>query len=282
MKKLNVLGLIAGGLLLVGFATSCSDTEAPNGTLKTDATSYLVGDSIKVTVSATDDKELSKVTVTFDGKEKTITAEEKSETLDGTVSFYAEKEGIDLVVSGEVTDAKDNKTKLADVKVTVKDASKAMAQVLGAQLADEGSYFSIKDMAVKTQTQVDAAGGLNIAFAFAGISPSTGAAVEPYLISPEEKVASWTGMTKTSKDKEKTYFKVSTLDFDKATASQLNKISATTEQKIKIEQGKVYEFVTANGDKGIVKVTTITAVANGTSDNYTKGKITVDVKVLKK
>ncbi|TAH27071.1 MAG: hypothetical protein EAZ07_02220 [Cytophagales bacterium] len=72
----------------------------------------------------------------------------------------------------------------------------------------------------------------------------------------------------------KTFFRISELDFEKATAADVNGVATSGgAQKILIKVGEVYEFVNAFGKKGIIKIKSINASSS------LKKVITFDLKV---
>jgi len=73
-----------------------------------------------------------------------------------------------------------------------------------------------------------------------------------------------------------TYISVATgVDFDAATGATLAGLSVGTTQKVQIVQGGVYQFQTAGGKQGLIKVTTLTATTASAG-----GTAVVSVKVL--
>lgn len=74
-----------------------------------------------------------------------------------------------------------------------------------------------------------------------------------------------------------TYISVApgTIDFNTVNGKTLQDLSVGTGTKVQLTNGGVYQFVTASGNKGLIKVTSLTATTSGAG-----GTATVSVKVL--
>lgn len=177
-----------------------------------------------------------------------------------------------------VTDSK-SVTAVQTIAVTVEVDTTSMYEVkeisssavLGAQKASAGSYYSVVDAAVIKSADFTA-NSSKINFSYAQTGATTDKVTDKLIsISEREGEKLETNLT----GGVDTYFAVSALDYSTATVAQINAITKSSLKKIDIAAGSTYEFVTANGEKGLIKVSSIT----GDKAKF-EGTATIAVKVV--
>jgi hypothetical protein len=271
--KLSIMALALAGLALL---SSCGgDKEAvPTVTIVTPSSNtgtHVKGEKIDFTVSVTSENNLTSVTAYADNKEITTKTsgftEKKSD--DFTFSYTVEEGGKTILIEVTAIDKFDNKSTATYAITSLPSITSYSAKLLGAQLNDAGSYFaSVNGTVYLGGQRNDNADKIDITFA------QIGATFTPELISPDTRGDR--GLTTTIINGTATSFKLSTLDFNGATAQQMNDISASGAVKfIAIETGKVYQFVNSKGKKGLVKVASYNPGTTGSAN----GSVTIDVKV---
>lgn len=170
------------------------------------------------------------------------------------------------------------------VAVAAPALKSATAIVLGAQLNSNPSFFSATTLrrygsclilgtgANCTGSNADSIAVVDIRFAQVG-NPTT----QPQFVSPNSTGGNGGGLTPVSGGRV-TYFATSSLDFDNVTPAQIDSINVGTSNLfIKVTNNTTYAFQTADGKKGLIKVT---ALDNGTGGaGSVDGSVTFDLKV---
>jgi hypothetical protein len=94
-----------------------------------------------------------------------------------------------------------------------------------------------------------------------------------YFVSPSERAN--LGYSNEPSGANITNISIATVDFATANGTTLNNLSVGSSTKVMITQNNVYQFITAAGKKGLIKVTNMTATSASAG-----GTVTVSVKVL--
>lgn len=270
---------------VVPFLSSCGDDDnvalPPSlefvGAAGTGSATVAAGDSVTVKfIANAGDANLSTVTVQREGLSYSKYGNNGIKNISGSthqdsVRLAAPSSG-SFTYTIAVTD-KDGLSASREFTVSGVTMSSYTAKLLGAQNAAAGSYFDATTGTVFTSSQLaNSASAVDITFAVTG--PTT-TELTPKLISPDNRVEE--GLT-SDVNQTATFFSTSTLDFATVTTSQLAAITAGTNKSITITQDGVYQFVTAAGERGLVKVTNLNAGL--ATDNFDT-EATIDVKLVK-
>lgn len=295
MKKFNYF-LVSVLALSTFLFTSCDngeDEEEPNGPgvefiaesgFEVGSKTVEPGTVVKYKINITKgDKNIDRLEVLEDGNNFSVTKDRLS--FDGVkatenpidvdagnveVWITADVAGTTHEYSMVVTD-KDGVSTTKTVTITSKTLSPISTYevvLLGAQKAAAGSYFASSNGQVYASSEFNANKD-KIDFSFAEIGATNN--LQPKLIAIDFRGDE--DLT-TNLDGRKCYFKASSMDFDNASKADIDGIMQSDKQSIVIELDKVYEFVTEDGRKGLIKVTKL---ENLNSDF--KAQVTIDVKV---
>jgi hypothetical protein len=272
--------LISG---LIGFTSCKKDDEtkpAPTITINTnnlgsnqESGSAFGGATVKINFTAKADEELKSIEpFIVIGGNSTSEGAQTSDFDSKTSSIEDYEYNVPTTASGSitikfvVTDSKNQKTE----KSFVINITSYSAKLLGAQTNEAGAYFSASTGLVYKSAEANAAvDKVDISYAFLGLGGST-------LLSWNARKDATTGLTAAvPAAARKTYFAVSTLTAAQFTALKLpseisETVSTASPEKISIEEGNVYSFLTQDGKKGLIH---IQALATGVS-----GSATVNVK----
>lgn len=241
------------------------------------------GDAQVVTISSItgfDDKSAivatNQNTITLDGDDK------NDGVINGNINFMAPSTTGSYTYTITVTDSKDvTATNVFTITVGTNAVVKTVTEissnvVMGAQSASEAGYYSVGNAKLNSSNDVKADNStINFSFAQTGTTTLTSKLISLSARSGEKLTVNTTGGIDT-------YFATSSLNYDNVTATEIEAISASTDTKITIEQGKTYQFVDKNGIKGLIKVVKITE--NTTTEGGVtkiKGTATISVKVVK-
>ncbi len=274
---------------LIGF-TSCkkddSNKPAPTitilssnlGTSKTAGAAF-AGGTATITVSVKADEEIKSIeTFQVIGSNSTSLGATTTDFDSKTASEEIFEYSIPANASGKITlkfvaiDKKDQKTEVGyDINIT-----SYSAVLLGAQSNAAGAYFSASTGMVYSASQASAnVDKVDLSYAFLNNGGST-------LISWNFRKDPSTGLTATvPAGARRTYFAASSFsaaDFiavklpgETAFANGTASVSSASPEKISIEEGKVYAFLTQDGKKGLVHIASI--AAGGLT-----GSVTINVK----
>lgn len=278
---------------LIGF-TSCSkdeETPAPTITINTNSLgadqtggSASTGTVVTINLTADASEGISKLnaTKTISGTETTLSGYPVTSGFTSSTKHTWNATYTIVETSGTVTlkfSVEDKKGKLSSKTFTINisDLASYSAKLLGAQTNAAGSYFSASTGLVMTSAEANAnVSAVDISYA------ALGGSATPTLLSWKWRADASTGLTGTvPAGAKETYFASTSLtasDFTGITSSSDAKFSgasvtASSPQFVGVETNKVYAFLTAEGKKGLVHVSSITA--------GTAGSVTINVKVVK-
>ena len=151
-----------------------------------------------------------------------------------------------------------------------------MTESWEAQSASVGSFFNARIGNIYTASQANAApNDIDFLFNMVGTPTAT-----PQLLSYATRGSNLGYNTNPPAGAKKTYFKPSSITAANFVSQTSNNVidaltvSATDPQNIMIEEGKVYEFMTEDGRKGLVHVEDI----NINSNNQLDATVKIDVK----
>lgn len=265
MKKTSLLYSLLF-VAAVGFMASCGKDDEPAAPPSisflnsTGNATVAVGDSVKVDfVVNKGDANLKEIEVRSNNN--TVHKESMSGgNFQGSVYLHALSSGSNEYlfiakdrddVEGKITFTVNGETPLIEYD----------SKTLGAQNGAAGSYFDVTTGTVYLAADAAAnASKIDITFAQIG-SPTT----KPELISPDYRGSR--GLTAFAGGST-TYFASSNLDYENATSTEIAAISIPAidaNKYITVEAGKVYAFITAAGEKGLIKVESIDPGLNGSA-----------------
>jgi hypothetical protein len=240
----------------------------------TDKTSgyYSTGDNITLDYTATAGEGLNRIVITEtsssgqSSNSRTITNFDTPTMDKGTHRAQITSSG-NLTIRLDVFDAKGTSASASFVAKTVLSYSDV---VLGAQLGNAGSYYASSENKVyKGESDFEAnKGKIDITYAYLNNAPT--------IISSDQRN---TDQVNSGKGAVKTYFRERTgmIDFNAVKAADLASLVASDQQKIVVEEGKIYEFVSpTTGAKGLIKITDY----NDGNGDATGSSIKFDVKIV--
>jgi len=270
MKNIKVLlGLaLAGALVFSGCSKDDEAAVAPSLGVTASETSINKNGEIYLAIDAREgDANLKSITIKVNGGAATDidnvewTDLEISNPYVDTAYFgggiFANEQ--DYVFEVTVTDKDDLKT-TKSVTINVTSGIVSYTASLGAQGATKGSGFSTLDGIVYSLSADTNFTKSDVDITFA-VLPGTGTYTTNTILSvPQRKIDNVGTLT----GGVATYFASSSINFDAATAAELNAITASSNQKVTVTAGSTYEFVSGLGTKGIFKVISVGSPSNTT------------------
>lgn len=234
----------------------------------TDAGTPIVPEVVSIEGFESSDVEFTNAAIDIDGKDR-----------DGFTIDVTMKAPADAGMFTYTYTVTDNDGNIATKEIMINTGSTSAsfsideytAKLLGGQLASEGSYFSSSTGEVYSGSEFDANKGI-IDITYAQTGPDA-ASITDKIVSSDYRddltLTSGTGGMKV-------YYSISGLDYDNVTTEQLSAISASSSQYVEVDAGDVVEYVTAAGEKGLIKVNDIT----NPDDAGFEGVLDISVKVL--
>ena len=291
MKRTKLFGLMMALVVGMGF-TSCSDDEdaiVTIGLTSTPPEKVNVGDLITIKYNVVSDKKLESITIkTSDNTTAEISDFTSSSSHNGTFEYKAVNEG-ELIIRIEAKD-RDGNGDINEVKINVESLVNIYSAVLlGNNKSTTGSFYSTSTDEVFTVSEAITNSklvdfvffyGSNFSASIAAPSDDAAAEFSVYRLNDvdENGAPVWTTKNATKLQQitsltEETFDAISNTDEALILATENSENWIT--RAVGLTEGNIVAFVTAEGKKGVFKVTNV----EGAYDE--ESKITLEVKVQK-